>query len=306
LVVDLQVSSADVQALNTADAFAAFFAALGYDSDARLAQSPANLGISNETLTLQIERMELLADQDSLLQVYLVELSSITVQATRGLAAAFRNRPPNCLLVLTADYERLDFVLLDRSAPKRQTAGIGQRQVVVRPHVLTVDRRNPTTVQLRVLRRLSYIESDALAQYDKLRSAFDVAEWSKEHVNNRALFFDHYLRERLPDLPAWRGDPKPTFREVRSLFDRAAARWANKAEAEVRAGLIEPAFRLLGFEPEPGKRATDDRPAPDYLLRSADGATLAACLAYTWSRSLDGKDDTRDQNTPRKIPALSS
>src|SRR5262249_31002641 len=97
-------------------------------------------------------------------------------------------------------------------------------------------------------------------------------------------------------------DPKPTFREVRSLFDRAAARWANTPEAEMRAGLIEPAFRLLGFEPEAGKSATDDRPPPHYLLRAADGATLAACLAYTWSRSLDGKDETRDQNTPEENP----
>jgi hypothetical protein len=241
-VIDRQLSSADVQALNSADGLVAFFAILGYDTDARLSQSPANLGITNETLTRQIRRMELLADQDSLLQVYLVELSSVTVLASRGLAAAFRNRPPNCLLVLTADYERLDFVLLDRSAPKRQAAGIGQRQVVVRPRVLTVDRRNPTTVQLRVLRRLSYTESDALAQYDKLRSAFDVAEWSEEHFNNRALFADHYLRKRLPDLPPWQEDPKPKFREFRSFLERAASRWAGKTEDEVRTGLIEPAL----------------------------------------------------------------
>ena len=301
-MIDWQLSSADVQALNSADGLAAFFAILGYDTDARLSQSPANLGITNETLTRQIRRMELLADQDSLLQVYLVELSSVTVQASRGLAAAFRNRPPNCLLVLTADYERLDFVLLDRSAPKRQTAGIGQRQVVVRPRVLTVDRRNPTTVQLRVLRRLSYTESDALAEYDKLRSAFDVAEWSEEHFNNRALFADHYLRKRLPDLPPWQEDPKPTFREFRSLLERAASRWAGKTEDEVRTGLIEPALHLLGFEPQPGRGGTDDRHEPDYLLRSPDGATLAACLAYTWNRSLDGKDDTRDQITPEENP----
>lgn len=74
-MIDRQLSSADVQALNSADGLAAFFAILGYDTDARLSQSPANLGITNETLTRQIRRMELLADQDSLLQVYLVELS---------------------------------------------------------------------------------------------------------------------------------------------------------------------------------------------------------------------------------------
>jgi len=302
-MIDREVTVAQVQGLNGADAVAAFFAGLGYNTDARLAQSAGNLGVTNETLQRQIRRLELLADHEGQLQVYLTELSSLTLAAVRGLAAAFRNRPGNYLLVLTADYERLDFVLLKKMAPPREPGQpMAQRQVVVRPRILTIDRRNPSRVHLRVLRRLSYSESDPFAQHDKLQSAFDVAEWSEEHFNNRALFSDHFLRERLPDFPEWLEDPKPAFQALRKLFERAAGRWAGKDETEVRAGLIEPALRHLGFTPRAVKEAGDDKPTADYLLHAADGPALASCLAYTWNRSLDTKDDTRDRLTPEENP----
>ena len=71
----------------------------------------------------------------------------------------------------------------------------------MRPRVLTVNRRNPDDVALRVLRRFSYTESDIFAQYDKLLSAYDVADWSEPFFNNRALFSDYYLTTRLPNSP---------------------------------------------------------------------------------------------------------
>jgi hypothetical protein len=42
----------------------------------------------------------------------------------------------------------------------------------------------------------------------------------------------------------------------------------------------------------------------DYLLFAAAVATksLALCLAYTWNRNLDGKDETRDDVTPDENP----
>lgn len=302
-MIDRPLKESDVQELNRADAVAAFFAALGYATDSRIRQTPANLGISNDTLARQITRLELLADQEALLQVYLVELSSLTIQATRGLAAALRNRPPNCLLVLTTDYERIDFVLLERSAPKAYPSnGLTQRQVAVRPRVLSVERRRPGKVELRVLRRLTYTESDPLAQYDKLRSAFDIADWSEENFNNRALFADHFLRERLPEMAPWCEDPKPALQALRRLLDRAANRWNGKPEEETRAGLIVPALETLGFKVEAGKSSGDDGPQPDYVLCGLDGRPLATCLAYPWARSLDGKDDTRDSHTPDENP----
>ena len=43
---DIELTASDVQALNGADAIAAFFARLDYNTDARTLQTPANLGMS--------------------------------------------------------------------------------------------------------------------------------------------------------------------------------------------------------------------------------------------------------------------
>jgi hypothetical protein len=268
-MLDRDIRREDVQTLSSRDQVAALFAALGYQTDARLTQSPANLGITAESLLRQIRHVERLADQEGLLQVYLIELSSVTLAATRGIASALRNRAGHYVLVLTHDYERVDFVLVQKDPPpaaKGQT--IGQRQVSVRPRILTVERRNPTKVDLRVLRRLSYTEPDAIAQYEKLKSAFDIAYWSADHFNNRALFADYYLSERLREQAEWKEDPKPVFRRFRELYERAASRWAGKAEAELRSGLFAPALRALGFDFEDVKAAHGDRIEPDYRLRT--------------------------------------
>ena len=57
---------------------------------------------------------------------------------------------------------------------------------------------------MRTLRRFSYTEGDTLAQFDKLKAAYEVAYWSEPHFNNRALFSDYYLTERLPDSLEWK------------------------------------------------------------------------------------------------------
>ena len=154
------------------------------------------------------------------LDTYLIELSSVTIAATQGLARTLRNRDGNYLLVLTDDYERLDFVLLQRSLPGTRTSPMAARQVSVRPRILTVNRRNPSPVQLRVLRRFTYTEPDADAQYDKLLSAYAVADWSEPFFNNRALFSDYYLNERLPGLAEWRERPEEAYHSLRELLPR--------------------------------------------------------------------------------------
>ena len=110
-MLDRDIRREDLQGVSNRDQVAALFAALGYQTDARLTQAPANLGITSESLVRQITHLERLADQEGLLQVYLAELSSVTLAATRGLAAALRNRAGNYLLVLTHDYERTEFAL---------------------------------------------------------------------------------------------------------------------------------------------------------------------------------------------------
>ncbi len=185
--LDLDLKAHDIQDLSGADAVSALFARLGYDTDVRTPQVPGNLGITAEGTTKRIKRIELIASQENLLQVYLFEVVSVTMGITRDLSRAFRNLQGNFLLVLTSDYEYIDFVLVDKSAPKSNGGGIGQAQVRVRPRSVTVERRKPGTVQLRVLRRFTYTEADPFAQYEKLKSAYTIADWSEEFFNNRAL-----------------------------------------------------------------------------------------------------------------------
>ena len=302
---DCDITASEIQQLAGADAVAAFFARLGYRTDVRVPQTPGNLGITADGTVRPIKRVELIADQEGLLQVYLFELTTVTVTHTRALARAFRNRAGNYLLVLTSDYDRLDFVLVEKYLPTAGPAtAIGQAQVGVRPRMLTVERRKPGRVELRVLRRFTYTESDPLAQYDKMLSAYAIADWSEEFFNNRALFSDYYLLERLRDRPEWAEDPKPAYAALQELYRGASSRLTNQPEDRLRADLLEPVFKALGFAAKTGKKSASAAEEPDYRLFGPDAKDkpLALCLAYPWGRSLDGKDDQRDKETPEENP----
>ena len=304
---DCDITASEIQQLAGADAVAAFFARLGYRTDVRVPQTPGNLGITADGTVRPIKRVELIADQEGLLQVYLFELATVTVTHTRALARAFRNRAGNYLLVLTSDYDRLDFVLVEKYLPTAGPAtAIGQAQVGVRPRMLTVERRKPGRVELRVLRRFTYTEPDPLAQYDKMLSAYAIADWSEEFFNNRALFSDYYLLERLRDRPEWAEDPKPAYAALQELYRGASSRLANQPEERVRADLLEPVFKTLGFAAKTGKKSASAAEEPDYQLFGPDAKDrpLALCLAYPWGRSLDGKDPERDKETPEENPVF--
>lgn len=302
---DHELTFHEIQELSSADAISGFLARLGYRTDVRTIQSPANLGITADGTLRPIKNVELLADQEGLFQVYLFELTSVTVSHTRSLCRAFRNRAGNFLLVLTSDYERLDFVLLEKYIPpgSKSTKTISLSQVNVRPRTLTVSRKKPETVHLRVLRRFTYTESDPFAQYDKLLCAYAIADWSEEYFNNRALFSDHYLMERLRERSEWREDPKPTYQALRELYNSASSRFVNKSEGSLRNDLYESAFEKLGFNFKVGKKSDSSKQEPDYCLFGKDAnEAIAVCLTYTWGRSLDSKDDQRDQETPDENP----
>jgi hypothetical protein len=149
---DLEITREDIQLLSSRDALAAFFAEFGYDTNDRLVQNIAAMGFTSDNLKSAITHIERLASQDArMFEVYLFELKSVTVATTQGIVRAFRNRPGDYLLVLTDDYQRLDFVLVERytsefsRSQSQETftlAPTTPRQVGVRPRVLTVNRRN--------------------------------------------------------------------------------------------------------------------------------------------------------------------
>src|SRR5437868_839334 len=317
---DYELTRDEIQLLSSRDALAAFFAKLGYDTNDRLIQNVAAIGFTSDTLKSAITHIERLASQDArMFEVYLFELKSVTIATTQGIVRAFRNRPGDYLLVLTHDYLRLDCVLVERYSsefPKPQeTFGLpsASKQVGVRPRILTVYRRNPDDVALRVLRRFSYTESDTIAQYEKLLSAYDVAYWSEPFFNNRALFSDYYLTTRLPDSPEWEnasgaGAMTRAFRELRELYADVRETFSNQPEKVVRARLLEPVLATLGFAARPVKASNSSAAEPDYRLYPASvpgqatDKPLALCLTYTWGRNLDGKDEQRDSQTPDENP----
>jgi hypothetical protein len=105
----------------------------------------------------------------------LFELDSVTVALTNALSRAFRNKQGNYLLVLTSDYERIDFVLVEKTLPiAGDGPNLGEKQVTVLPHVLTINRRKPGRRELRILRRFTYTESDPLYQFEKLKSTYAI------------------------------------------------------------------------------------------------------------------------------------
>jgi hypothetical protein len=325
---DYELQAAEVQLLKGHDALAAFFARLGYDTNNRIVQTADALGLNSDTLKPVVTHIERLASQDAgLFEVYLFELKSVTVKTTQNLVKNFRDRMGDYLLVLTDDYQRLDFVLVERyQSDTNRSAGSGSgtgplsptsTRVSVRPRILTVQRHNPDAVALRVLRRFSYTESDTFAQYDKLISAYDVADWSKPYFNNRALFADYYLTERLPNLPDWNADSeafRTVVKRLRELYEDVREVFSNKKEDYIRQKLYEPVLAGLGFRFQPGKASSSADHAADYVLYSSEPdkskssvgseqqQPLAVCLTYTWSRNLDGKDDGRDSETPDENP----
>jgi hypothetical protein len=93
---DIDLPRQDIQRLNSAEAIAAFFARLGYHTETRTIQAAGNLGITADSTARPIKKIELIADQEGLFQVYLFELQSITVAHTRALARA--NDPSEIVL----------------------------------------------------------------------------------------------------------------------------------------------------------------------------------------------------------------
>lgn len=305
---DVELSAHEIQVLRDANSVAAFFAGLGYDTAARIPQTPANLGFS-EPLQKRIRRAELVADQAKLFQAYLFELQGVTVADIKAIGRAFRDKAGNFLFIVTADYDQIEFVLLDRLGKAVAPTAISTASPSLALRRFSVDRRDPSRVQLRVLRRFTWTEADSFGQFDKLRFAYDLAYWSEAFFNNKGLFSDYYLTERLPsrdgkfvEFGEWREDPKPAYQRLRAIYDQAAGRFGGKRTGELLNLLYEPLLRELGFAVKIENAAGS--PSLLRLNDSVSGALLGFCLPYPWSRELDRKDDRHDAEAPETTPAF--
>ena len=305
---DLPLTAARIGQIENADQLVAFFSELGYNVDRSIKIDHATLGMDSADLRQQIQRIRRVGEDpaDGNIVIYLFEVRSVTVSLTQTIARRFRERTEDALLVLTKDFETLDFILLEREVAAGTRLGSGLRQII-RPRSLTVNRRNPDPVALRVLKRFTVTEEDSVFQWDKLRSAYTLAEWTEEYFNNRALFSDYYLLERLTDpklTPAWSEDVRPIGREVLRQLNNARPKFSGQPEQVVREKLYEPLFQSLGFEFQANKPGDNDLAEPDYKLYAPGDRSKPIALAMTtvWNRNLDDADEGRDQQTPHEIP----
>jgi hypothetical protein len=313
-VNDEQLDNSDIRQLESADEIAHFFAKLRYDVDERTnIPDYSVLGMGSEDMRQHIHKIELIGKdpEDGDIIIYLFEVRSVTAKLRNDIARRFRERPENAILVLTKDYDELEFVMLERVVSRSQSRRTALKQAI-RPIPLTVNRFHPDSVALRVLKRFTFTEQDAAYQWEKLRSAYMLAEWSEEYFNNRALFSDYYLKERLTDpqiTPQWEEDVRPVGREIYKHVVTARQTYTRQTEDVICKKLYEPVFTLLGFDVAKQKSGSSSAGKADYLLYAPNDKSkpIAAALTYVWNRNLDDVDESRERDeadggTPFEIP----
>jgi hypothetical protein len=297
---DLDITGKDVGDLSSADALAAFLARLGYQTRVRTPLTPESIGLTGESASA-LRKIELLSeDPEQFLRVVFAQPKSLTARVRNDLARVLGKTGFDHLLILASDYETLEFVLLDKRK-KEQRGPTGGDRVQVVPRTISVSRRTPSRLDLRALRRFTWTCRDALDQFDKLRSVFDSAHWTGEYFQNRGLFSDYFLRERLRENDAWKDNPAEVFGFVRDLYKDAQLKYQGKEKEVARGELFRPLFERLGFKVKVNRPSRTDQTEPDYLLRDADGRVLTAAFVYSWDRWLDGPDQT-DPDTPEENP----
>lgn len=297
---DVNVSSQRISQLTSPDAVAAFFTELGYDTERRSELSPEAIGLSGDAAAA-IQRIEVLCEDDEgFLRVAFVKLRSLTAKSRNDLTRVLGRTNIEHLLVLASDFATIEFVLIHKQRRESRAPGRAASIQPI-PLMIALDRKAPSTKELRAIRRFTWTKRDGLEQYDKLRSVFEAAAFTEEYFCNRALFADHFLMTRLRDDAAWQENPAAAFQGVRDLMRDPAKRWLEKGEQIVRDELFEPLFHLLGFQAKAAKPAKDGRNNPDYHLTGPNGAKTVA-FTYAWDRWLDGPDFQLDADTPDENP----
>lgn len=288
----------------SADALAGFLERLGYSTVKRAKLSVEAAGIADSEKTFA--HLELLSeDPEGFLRVVFAKVRSITAKARNDLVRALGRFSQDHLVIMASDFQDLEFVLIDKVKRHQHGPSFVAAYKPV-PKVYSIQRKSPTALNLRILRRLTFTQRDALDQFDKLRSVFEAAAYTGEYYQNRALFADHYLNTRLrePESLVWAESPNAAFAAVRAIMADARQRFSGKDESTTRSGLIEPIFDALGFKHASAKDSKDASPAPDYILQNGQGKPITAALVYQWDRWLDGPDPA-DQQTPEENPGAS-
>ncbi len=230
---DLDLTLRDITDLASPDALMSFLHRLGYETNGRAVLTPESVGLSGESASAVRSIEVLTEDEDGFVRVIFARPKSLTAKFRNDLVRALGRSNQDHLLILASDFEALEFVFLDKLKQDRRGPTGGQRIQVV-PKTISVNRRNPTRLDLRTLRRFTWTCQDALDQFDKLRSVFDAAAYTGEYFQNRGLFADHFLRDRLKDDAAWRDNPSGMFAFVRDLLRNGPGDWQGREKQAAR------------------------------------------------------------------------
>jgi hypothetical protein len=303
-----QITAADIQAVSDGAGVVQFLAKLGYDVSEPADQTAAGLGVAERTQHLVRTARRLVGQRPKpglppALEVYWFETTVLTADLRQTLVAAFRNKPAQVLLLVTTrDFGQIDFVLVQKSLAVATAGG----QVSVSHQLFSVDRRHPSRVHMRVVNRMANVAKDSYAQFDRIRDAFRLAEWSEDEFNNRNLFSDYFLKNRLPQqsqFPIWHADFKPAYKQLATVY-RDAGDVRQLAPDAYLGKFIEPLVDRLGFTPTSGGTGNGDA---DYLLRPssapADAPPVVGLIVYPWDRPLDRKDD-QDRPRAEDVPGI--
>jgi hypothetical protein len=299
LQTDLNLTIKDISRITSPDAVAAFLSSLGYNTENRKPLTPEAIGLAGDSAAA-IRSLEVMAvDSEGFLRVVFGQLRSLTAKTRNDLSRVLGRTNVDHLLILTTDFETIEFVLLDKR-PRESRGPVDSQRIQVVPLSITLARKSAGARELRAIRQLTWTGRDGLEQFDKLRQTFVAAAFAEDYFFNRALFADHFLLTRLREDPAWRDNPAPAFLRVKELLQNARQRWHEKGESIVRQELYEPLFGLLGFKVKESKRPSEARTLPNYILTGPDGKTAA--FVYAWERWLDGPDFRLDQDMPEENP----
>ena len=200
---DLDLTTKEITELASPDAIAAFLSEARVRHGRRAALSPEAVGLAGESAS-GIKRIELLSEDPGQVPSGRVRPAEVADRQgpQRPVRVLGKSNSTICWS-LASDFDTLEFVFLDKR--KREQKGpAGVRRIQVVPKIISVIRRKPTRLDLRTLRRFTWTCRDALEQFDKLRSVFDCAAYTGEYFQNRGLFSDYFLRDRLREDPAWR------------------------------------------------------------------------------------------------------
>ena len=173
---NFEVTAKDILDLSSPNAFALFFAKLGYNAKSTNYDSNATkIQLHHDTELLAKIRVcrQLVEHTDetfSHFYVYLYVLSTVNKTITRSIFRDLCKRQGDFLVVLTNEtYETIDLMYIDRSTSLPPVGHVVQPSLIdllvdastpkvgkAEARIITIDRRHPGKVALRVLNRFHW------------------------------------------------------------------------------------------------------------------------------------------------------